>query len=106
MSDDRTVPLILAVWGRQGWMLSPEEREEGIKRLTSKPRYNDDGQLTWHGGRYCDFDARACAVSKLVNDRRSGLIGDEEYRMGLYRSLPFLTPAVRAEIARDLLEGH
>jgi hypothetical protein len=106
MSNERTAGLILAAWGRQGWRFDEDERKEGIARVTAKPRYNDAGQLTFAGGRYCDFDQRACAVAKFVGDRRSGVIDDEEYCSGLYRLLPFLTPAVRAELSRKLLEEH
>ena len=103
-ANERLTGLILAAWGCQGWR-HDDDRKEGIARLIAKARYNDDGRLTFAGGRYCDFDNRASAVTKLVDDRRSGMIEDEEYRLGLFRSLPFLTATVRADLARKLLEN-
>ena len=104
MSNQRTAGLLMAAWGCQGWR-HDDDRKEGIARFIAKARYNGDGLLTFAGGRYCDFDDRASAVAKLVDDRRSGMIEDEEYRLGLFRSLPFLTAAVRADLARKLLEN-
>ena len=105
MLSERITGLILSAWGRQGW-LHDKDWKEGIARFIAKARYNDDGRLTFAGGRYCDFDDRASAVAKLVDVRRSGMIDDEEYRLGLFRSLSFLTAAVRVDLGRKLLEDQ